>query len=585
MYSENLEPWAVRSCDESELTVRRRRIFKLVAFLLPFLVLALLEGGLRLFGFGDSYPLFVEADQAPGYLRTNLQVVRRFMVDESNTPSLWIRPVFFPRKKSPETFRIFVQGGSSAEGYPFGYAASMAGMLQQRLQSTFPHRKIELVTTAMSAVNSYTLLDFVDEIIEQSPDAVVIYAGHNEYLGILGVGSGFSVGRLRPMVLSFLWLRKWRAFQMLQRIVAFLKPGSHRIQKRGRTLMATIVRDREIPFGSRLYQRGIEQYRANLNAILSRYRRAGIPVLIGTVASNERDQPPFISGHARKTDEEVLQGHLEAAGRLLKSGRAEAALAEFDLAAALDDIHAWAHYGRAQALDRLGRFAEARQAYLAAKDRDQLRFRAPEAINRVIREVAAQQGAHLVDVQQALANGARDGIIGHDLMMEHLHPNIRGYFLMADAYYQAFRERGLIGSWTNAVSTQVAWDVAPVTEVDRLYGQWRAQYLVSDWPFSERKRSFRPPAANTPPEKIARDYYKSRYQWPDAMRALLTHYVRAGQVDEAAKVATLLAEAFPYRADDQAVAHHWLKKAGRPEAEIYLRRSQSPQGKTQTGHR
>ncbi|HSR70703.1 MAG TPA: tetratricopeptide repeat protein [Acidobacteriota bacterium] len=557
-----------------EISPGRRSTFKVAAFLLPFLFLALLEGGLRLVGFGDSYPLFVESSQAPGYLMANPRVIRRFMVDEAHTPRLRIRPVFFPRRKGEDTFRIFVQGGSSAEGYPYGYAASLSGMLQQRLQRTFPQRRIELVTTAMSAVTSYTLLDFVDEIIEQSPDAVVIYAGHNEYLGILGVGSGYSVGRRRPLVLSFLWLRDLRLFQLIQRTVSALKPRPPEGGRSQRTLMATIASEQEIPYDSDLYRRGIEQYRANLGAILSRYRAAGIPVLIGTLACNERDQPPFISRPSAGTDEDELQGHLEAGEEHLRSERPSQALAAFRQAVELDDTHAGAHYALARALDRLGRFSEARQEYLAAKDRDQLRFRAPEAVNQVIRQAAARHGAHLVEVRQALSRAARDGIVGSDLMLEHLHPNIEGYFEMADAYYQAFRQMGLIGAWTHPVSRETAWRVAPVTEVDRLYGHWRAQYLMSDWPFSEQKRYFQPPTANSRPEKIAFDYYKGRYQWPAAMRALLTHCIRDKQVEEAAKVAMLLAEAFPHQSDDQAVAHHWLKRAGRPEADIYLRRSQ-----------
>ncbi len=52
-----------------------------------------------------------------------------------------------------------------------------------------------MINTAMSAVNSYVLKDVASEIAEQSPDAVLIYAGHNEYLGIFGVGSHFSVWR------------------------------------------------------------------------------------------------------------------------------------------------------------------------------------------------------------------------------------------------------------------------------------------------------------------------------------------------------------------------------------------------------
>jgi len=50
----------------------------------------------------------------------------------------------------------------------------------------------------MAAVTSYVLLDFADEIIAQRPDAIVIYTGHNEYLGIGGVGSSFASARSPP---------------------------------------------------------------------------------------------------------------------------------------------------------------------------------------------------------------------------------------------------------------------------------------------------------------------------------------------------------------------------------------------------
>jgi len=127
-----------------------------------------------------------------------------------------IWPVPFPADKAPETLRIFVQGGSSAAGWPYGFGASLAGMLQQRLQASLPERNIEVITTAMTAVNSYTLMDFADEIIAQQPDAVLIYAGHNEYLGVLGVGSAISAGRTRPVVLAYLALRDLRILQLLK---------------------------------------------------------------------------------------------------------------------------------------------------------------------------------------------------------------------------------------------------------------------------------------------------------------------------------------------------------------------------------
>lgn len=558
----------------------KRRIFIFLTLLLPLLALALLEGGLRLAGFGQTHPLFVPVSGAEDYLRVNRNVVRRFMVREEDTPNLWIRPVFFEREKSSDTFRVFVQGGSSAEGYPYGYPASPTALLDQRLQRTFPDRNVEVVTTAMSAVNTYTLLDFQEEILEQEPDAVVIYAGHNEYVGLLGVGSGFSVGRRRPVVLSFLAVKDWRIFQLVRRAVQKLTPEPPKGDE-DRTLMARIVAEKRIPLGSPLYHRGLEQLRANLTDLLAGYRRAGVPVWIGTLASNERDQPPFVSGHRpgiSEADMEAWSRHFMTGLEALQAEEPETALEELDRAVAIDHFPAEGHFRRGKALDALGRHREARRAYLAAKDRDELRFRAPEDLQEILREVAAEQGAHLVEVRQGFLDRARDGIIGHDLMLEHLHPNLDGYFVLADAFYDALHEHEIIGPWETPIPEETARREMPVTEVDRLYGEYRVRRLTSDWPFTERKTPLRLEPAADRVEEIAQNRYRGRLEWPDAMRRLLVHYRSTGNDREAVRVAVLLAEAFPNRPSDQATAAAFLRKIGRSDHEIYARRARRAGG-------
>ena len=170
---------------------------------------------------------------------------------------------------------------------------------------------------------------------------------------------------------------------------------------------------------------------------------------------------------------------------------------------ALDDLCAEGHFERGQALEALGRYGEAREAYLAAKDRDELRFRAPEEINRILREVAAREGAHVVEVEEAFRREARSGIVGHDLMLEHLHPNLDGYFVMADAFYEAFHEQAMIGPWENPIPREEARKEIPVTAVDRLYGEYRNRHLTSDWPFTDGQRPFVLPPPGDPVEAIA----------------------------------------------------------------------------------
>jgi len=158
-------------------------------------------------------------------------------------------------------------------------------------------------------------------------------------------------------------------------------------------------------------------------------------------------------------------------------------------------------------------------------------------------------------------------------VLEHLHPNLRGYFLLADAFYAALREQALIGPWTTPVPREQAWREIPVTEVDRLYGEWRARYLMSDWPFTDEKESFWLPPVTNRVEEIAEEYYRGSVEWPQAMRRLLDHYRCAGNVAEAARVAVLLAEAFPNRMEDQRAAAEALRAAGRADAVVYRRRA------------
>ena len=216
----------------------------------------------------------------------------------------------FRAEKDSTTMRIFVQGGSSAAGYPYYYGGSFSRMLEQRLQQGWPTRKVELVNVAMAAVNSYTILDQVDDILAQSPDAVLIYAGHNEFYGALGVGSSQSLGRNRHVVNLYLRLQSWRILQLIRNGLSQAAQMLSRDQSSSSTLMERMVRKQEIELDSDVYQAGMQQFRGNLRSILNRYKRHGIPVFIGTVASNERTHPPFQSGLMASTDPDQWERHL-----------------------------------------------------------------------------------------------------------------------------------------------------------------------------------------------------------------------------------------------------------------------------------
>jgi lysophospholipase L1-like esterase len=167
-----------------------------------------------------------------------------------------------------------------------------------------PGKHVEVVNTAMSAVNSFTLLDLADDIIEQQPDAVFIYAGHNEYLGLLGLGSQYTVAGSGMITRWFIYLKEWRVFQLIQEIIFSLKSDEKKNDSQAnqsRTFMAKVAKHKEIPFQSDMFKAGVNQFETNMRNLLDKYRYADIPVFLSTIASNLSHQTPFASHEIEAT--------------------------------------------------------------------------------------------------------------------------------------------------------------------------------------------------------------------------------------------------------------------------------------------
>jgi lysophospholipase L1-like esterase len=532
--------------EQRELTIERKRLLLAITLFSPILILLSFELGLRLVGFGGTYPLFVDAPGMPGHLQANPQVIRRYY---STAPELRIDTIYFKRKRTLGSYRIVVQGGSTAAGFPYGRWGGLAGMLGDRLEVTFPDREIEVISTAMAAVNSYTLLDFVDEIIEIEPDAVLIYAGHNEYLGIMGVGSALSSARFRHVTLLHLELRKLRTYQWIQWLISVGKgvlvaPDDAAGEDRG-VLMARAASGARIPFASGLYHQGARQFEANLRLILKKYQRAGIPVYLGTLVSNERDQKPFSSEISDQVDRERWEQIWQTHRRAQQAGDIDSARNALSHLLELDDNAATVWYALGQLAQEAGETRAAREAYRNAKDRDQLRFRAPEAFNQLIRQLAESYGATLVDVQQHLADASPNGIVGDELLLEHLHPNAEGYFLLADAYYEALKQNGEIGSWSQAPSRVRAERDMPITVLDRILADHAVRELEGTYPFDETGQEISFPTPVNEIERLAEQRRRGELDWLDSMEGLLQIHRKAGRKEEAVVVARMAAQAYP----------------------------------------
>jgi lysophospholipase L1-like esterase len=512
--------------------------FTLITLLLPFIILLLIEGILVVANFGHSYPLFIDKvtkNEPVKYLQPNPDVIQRYFSEPRFAPNVSPDTVYFSKQKPKQSFRIVIQGGSTAAGFPYGRWASLQGMLEQRFKRLYPDKNIEIINTAMAAVNSYTLLDFVDEIIAQQPDLVLIYAGHNEYLGIMGVGSaiGGKGGRLATVL--HLAFKDWRLYQLMQRGYNKIILGEQPLQRTDKSLMSQVAKEKDIALDSELFELGIKQFSNNMSSLLSKYQAAGVPVVLGNLVSNESGQVPFSSvGHVNWKN---IRANVATAKVSPPLFSLTPDLTSKDIAA---NYFEYGLYMQAQ-----GRYSEAKLAFVLAKEHDLLRFRAPSQFNEIIANLAKQYQTGLVDVQALFAEYSEGGIIGNKLMLEHLHPTIEGYFLLAEAYSDYIFEQQFLGTASKFTVEQARADI-PLTQLDALYGEFTIRKLMNDYPFTE---------ANTQANKTidlpkSRDFEKQALirrieskDWLSVQKDLLIAYQERKEPLEAAKIAAALSTA------------------------------------------
>ena len=528
----------------------RRRLFMALTLALPVLFFGLLEGGLRLAGYGGDYPLFVEVNGAEGMLMPSRQVARRYFARQASVPTP--NPDFFPAEKGEGTVRIIAQGGSSAAGYPFYRGASFPQVLGTRLRLAYPDREVEVVNTAMAAVNSYTLLDFVDEILAQEPDAVVVYAGHNEFYGALGAASTETLGRSPGLVRLFLRFRRFRTVQLVGdlvgRVIGAFADGEAGAPPSS-TLMARMIGEQQVVLGGETYRAGLRQFEENLDRLLARYAAAGVPVYLSTLASNEADQRPFVTVVADETDLDAWQAAAQAGIDRLEAGDAAGALPLLRRATALDTLAADPFFALGRAWGALGQPDSARAAFGRARDLDALRFRAPEAFNDVIRRLAARHGATVVEGEAALRAASPNGIVGRRMMLEHLHPTLDGYSLLADAFFDRIVADRLVGDVPQP--TPPGRLVRLVTPMDSLTGMVRVSQLTQAWPFRpDEAQPLRLDTTRTPAYVLGFAQATIRGQsWLPTADSLADRYERDGRIRDALVTRRAIVQGYPFVAE------------------------------------
>jgi tetratricopeptide (TPR) repeat protein len=458
------------------LSLRKRILFGAVMICLPILLLLGAEVMLRLCGYGGNDPVIRKAGVVPGgdlMITDQAGAISYFFANRS-------RPGYndqyqFVSPKPTNVFRIFIVGESAAKGYPQPRILASSAFLKKMLVDAWPDRNVEVINLGTTAVASFPVLGMMTEALAAEPDLIIIHTGHNEFFGAYGVNSisrgGAGIARLK----ATRWVRSLALVQVLNKWLV----SEERLK--GKSLMEIMAAQSYTAPDDSVRQDAAHNLGANLREMVARCRSRGVPALVCTMPSNERDFFPVGEDRFNKLSPDQ-QTHFQALfrdGESLLMSAAPAALAKLTEALTLDPKHARAHFLSGRAFFSLSQTNDAQREFDTARDCDSMPWRATSLQQAAIRAAAAQPGGQLCDLQTLYRAHSPGGCIGWELMDDHVHPTLRGQALMAEGIVASLRHRTDAAGVTTAQFARIRpWEQYATELGDNPYDHYAVDHTM-----------------------------------------------------------------------------------------------------------
>jgi len=257
--------------------------------------------------------------------------------------------------------------------------------------------------------------------------------------------------------------------------------------------------------------------------ILKSIHDKGVPVILGRLVSNVKDQKPFIS---------VNTPGYQTADQVYKEAE--------------DEL-------------RNNRFTEADSLFTRAKDLDALRFRAPEKMNKIIEDLGLEFHDAVVPIDSLFDAASPDGIVGDNLIVDHLHPNVTGYQLMGKAFYDCMKKEGQLPKTEKSTIPYGEQDSLTranfvFTKLDSIIGNDDITLLKNNWPYVKKSKvmsefqqkdfvDLLQPKDLT--DSIAMYKIEGRISWTDAHLLAAATYLKRDDIKEYLKHINLLLYQYP----------------------------------------
>lgn len=354
-------------------------------------------------------------------------------------------PTEFDEPRRPGELYLVVVGESSAEGQPYQPWLSVGQIVGRALEEVFPDRSVKVDVWASGGIMLEQALLRLWEL-ERPPDAILVYAGHNEFQGRFGWSRNVrhypEDGLVVQPTAPSRWLGRFTPLGRLidesaEKFRTSVPPPPH----------ATRALVDRPAFTPEEYAVIVADFARRLDVAAGYANRIGaVPILV-VPAGNEADFPPirsYLPAGTPESDREAFAAEFRRARGLEESDPAGAEAAYRALIDAQPGF-AESHYRLGRLLAATGRREEAAGHFARARDLDGMPMRCPGDLQEAYRRVAARRDAVLVDGPKVIAARLPGGLLTSDGFHDAQHPSLVSYVALAQEVLDRLAERRAFG--------------------------------------------------------------------------------------------------------------------------------------------
>ena len=393
-------------------------------------------------GFASLQPLFQRS--ADGLIYQTSQTRLGFFRSDS-----------FAAQKPADEFRIFVFGGSTVQGNPFSIETSFPEFLRLTLQSMDPTRRWEVVNCGGVSYATYRLLPVMEECLQYQPDLFIFCEGQNEFLEDVTYADS---RRLSPIVAPM--VSAAGHLQVVRAIVNACVPAPESgVPMKDRPTLSTEVRTLlDQSGGLEHFQRDdghakqvVCHFQYNLERMIGLCRHEDVPLLLIQPPVNLCDCPPFKSAFAAETPPDVQQRTLQSLQQAsaLSASQPQQALTMLQKVVSEEPRFAMGWYELGQLQLTLGDHQAALQSLQRAVDEDICPLRMTTPLRRAMQQVVSRLQVPFLNAHDLLAQRCIGGIVGEQVLVDHVHPSFRGHEDIAIAIAAWMAREGFVHSQTS----------------------------------------------------------------------------------------------------------------------------------------